>query len=143
MSFQGSKTNFYLKAYLSFGVQKFIKNILSGTIRFDPYCLFKELIETSTEAHIFFGVQTFIKKLDLRYYSLTHIIFSFQGSYYKFPPKANMLLVFKNSFKKLYQGQYDLIHIVLSRMLCKCSPIAHIFFGVKNVLENCIWHNTV
>ena len=34
-------------------------------------------------------------------------------------------------------------HIILSRILCKCSPIVHIFFGVKNVLKNCIRDSTI
>ena len=148
LSFQGSKTNFYLKAHLLFRVQKFIKKIVSETIQFHPYCPFKELIETSTVAHIFYGVQTVIKKLDLRHYGLTHILLSFQGSYSKFPPTSHMFLVLKNSFKKLYQGQYGLTHIgltqiVLSRILCKCSPMAHILFGVKNVLKNYIRDSVV
>ena len=109
--FQGSKTNFYLKAHLFFSVQKVIRKIVWGSIRFDPYCSFKELIETSTEAHVFFGVQTFIKKQYLRHYGLTHILLSFQGSYYKFPPKTHMFLVFKNPFKKFLSGTiwFDLL----------------------------------
>ena len=52
VSFQGSKTNLYLKAHLFFSVQKFIKKMYQGQLRFDPYCPFKELMGTSTEAHI-------------------------------------------------------------------------------------------
>ena len=87
------------------------------------------------KAHLFFSIQKFIKKIVSEKYSLSHILLCFQGSYSKFPPKSHMFLVFKNSSKKLHQGQYGLTHIVLSRILCKCLPITHIFFGVKNVLK--------
>ena len=52
-------------------------------------------------------------------------------------------LMFKNLFKKFYQGQYGLTHIVFSRILYKCSPNASIFFAIKNLLKNCIRHSKV
>ena len=61
---------------------------------------------------MFFGVQAFIKKLDLKRYGLTHILLSFLGSYYKFSSKTHMFLIFKNSFKKLYQVQNGLTQMV-------------------------------
>ena len=63
------------------------------------------------------------------------------GSYKNLHQK--LFLVFKNLSKKLYQGQYGFIHIVLSRILYKCPPNAHTFFDIKNLLENCIRDTTV
>ena len=58
-------------------------------------------------------------------------------SYTNFHQKLIFFLVFKNLFKKLYQRHYGLTHTVVLRILCKCSPNAHIFFGVKNLMKNC------
>ena len=126
-----------------FWCSKVFKKIISRTIRFGPNCPFKDLIEISAKAQVFFGVQTFTKKLQLVLYGLTHIalpkiLYKFPLTLYKFPLKANIFLKFKNSFKKLYQGQYSLTHIVFSRILYKCSPNTHISFGVTKLLKNCI-----
>ena len=67
---------------------------------------------------------------------------SFPRSYKNLHQKFIFFLVFKNLFKKLYLRQYGLTHIVLSRILYKCSSNT-IFFGTKNLLENCIRNTTV
>ena len=72
LSFHGSKTNFYLKLKY-FLVFKSSLKTLSGTIGFDPYCPFKDLIEISIKARILFVIQTFIKKLHMLHCGLSHI----------------------------------------------------------------------
>ena len=42
---------------------KHLLKSVSGTLRFDPYCLSKELIQISAESSYFFGVQKFIQKI--------------------------------------------------------------------------------
>ena len=71
-------------------------------MRFEPYCPFKDLIEISADVHIFFGVQTFIKKRHLGHYGLTHIVFP--KILYKFPPKAHIFWGVQNFFQKIGSG---------------------------------------
>ena len=71
----------------------------------------------------------------LEHYRLIHI--ALLKLSHQFLPKAH-IFEFKNLFKKLDLGQYGLAHIVHSRILYKYSPNAHISFGLKNLLKNCI-----
>ena len=57
-------------------------------------CLFKDLIQIFTQPHIFLGIQTFIKKLSLGQYGLTHIVLS--TTLYKFPSKLVLKCLLKN-----------------------------------------------
>ena len=131
----------YLKARLFLVFKSLLKKCI--TIKVWPILSLQRAYGNFHWSSYIVGVQTFIKKLDLWHYHLTHILLSFQGSYYKFPPKAHMFLMFKNSFKKLYQGLYGLTHTVPSRILCKYWPITRIFFGVQIVLKNCIRDSVV
>lgn len=45
------------KSSYIFGVQNFLKKIVSETIRFNPYCYFKDSIKFSLKAHTFFLFQ--------------------------------------------------------------------------------------
>ena len=85
------------------------------------------------------------------WYIMVWPIFPLQRSFSRFQPKAHIFLEFKNLFKKLYQGQYGLTYIVLSRILSKflynwniftqarkCSHNAHISIVVKNLMKNFI-----
>ena len=76
--------------------------MVSGTIQFDPYCSSKDIIEISTEAYIFFGVQMSIKKLHLGHYGLTHIILP--KILYKFPPKTHIFFGVQEFIQKIVSG---------------------------------------
>ena len=123
MSFQGSNTNFHLTSHI-LGVQTFIKKLSLGQYGLTHIFLSKTLCK--------FPAKLVLKCL-LKNRIWVWPIFSFEGSY-SYANFHQKLIYFFYS-KKLYQGHYGLANIVFSRILYKCSPNAHIFFGVKKFIE--------
>ena len=129
-SFQGSNTNFHLKL-IYFLVFKSLLKLYQGKYSLTHIVLSRILWKFPPKL-IYLLVFKRLSKNCIWDITVWPIL-SFRGSNKNF---YQFFLVFKNLFKQLYQGQYGLTHIVFSRILHKCSPNAHMFFGVKNVLKS-------
>ena len=88
LSFQGSYRNFHWSSCI-ICCSNICQKTASGTLRFDPYCPFKDLIQISIKSSFFFGVQKFIQKIVSG--TISGILYKCSSSAYIFFGVKNLL----------------------------------------------------